>query len=83
MSGWWRVWNALAGRYGTELHVHRWVEASRKFNWAPDRMKMTANSISADLVREIGFGVTVVELRCEECGDVKAVRYAGDAGGCP
>jgi hypothetical protein len=61
-------------------HRHRWAETSRCFN--PPTIKLTnwSGPHDADLISTIMYGITVIELRCEECGDVKAVRYAGWAG---
>jgi hypothetical protein len=40
---------------------------------------LNVDRASEDLVRELAQGVTVVELRCDECGDVQARRLPGDA----
>lgn len=64
-------------------HRHLWRETSRQFQ----RSSLTVDGpYQADgangvvVLRELAFGVTVVELRCKVCGDVKAVRYVGDSG---
>jgi hypothetical protein len=58
------------------FHRHRWVEVRRYF--VPARV-LNVDRASEDLVRELAQGVTVVELRCDECGDVQARRLPGDA----
>lgn len=76
---WWREFvNALTGRFGEGVHRHQWVETSRRFNFAPAKVDHTG-FIPHEQVMELAYGITVVELRCDGCGDLKVVRYAGNA----
>jgi hypothetical protein len=61
-------------------HRHLWRETSRQFNQSERVMARATGTAYLQLARELEFGITVVELRCEACGDVKAVRYVGDSG---
>jgi hypothetical protein len=36
--------------------------------------------ITDEQMMELAYGITVVELRCKKCGDLKAVQYAGNVG---
>lgn len=60
-------------------HRHRWVETSRRFNPGHSGGLELAGFILHEQVMELVHGVTVVELRCDGCDDVKAVRYTGAA----
>lgn len=61
-------------------HRHLWRETSRQFN-PPTGFKISTWSVDGyDLARELSHGITVVELTCQACGGVKAVRYVGDSG---
>lgn len=62
------------------LHRHVWRETSRKFNRSGTVVKRSEGLNVMQLIREMEFGITVVELRCDACGDVKGVRYVGDSG---
>ena len=57
------------------FHMHHWTEAGRKFNAPTQRITKAAET--SENVMQIVYGMTVVELHCERCGDVKGVRYAG------
>jgi hypothetical protein len=78
MTWWHEFVNALAGRTGEVPHRHQWVETSRRFNLPPGKIEQTG-FVTHEQVMELAYGVTVVALRCSGCGDVKAVRYAGNA----
>lgn len=60
------------------MHRHRWEEQRRKFN--PPGFRAAEIRVSEEFLREFTFGVTVVELKCITCGDIKAVRYTGNSG---
>lgn len=60
------------------FHRHRWEEARRYFT-PPIARDVTVRGSAGDLFRELAQGVTVVELHCATCGDVKERRLAGDA----
>lgn len=64
------------------LHRHQWAEAGRRFN--PPTSRVTefkrVGHDGQQLLMQMMYGITVVELRCSSCGDVKAVSYAGDSG---
>lgn len=57
---------------------HQWDEASRRFN-PPDSELSRFKSATVAQVMPLIYGITVIELRCSGCGDVKAVRYTGVA----
>lgn len=56
---------------------HQWKEVKRTFS-QPDTGDVE-EVMGAQLAKEIWFGVTVVELRCDECGDIKFERVVGQA----
>jgi hypothetical protein len=56
---------------------HRWEEVRRYF--VRPKSLTEAENVPPDLAREWTQGVTVVELRCAECGDVQGRRLPGDA----
>lgn len=60
------------------LHRHHWVEVARRF--APPQGRWVKNA-TEEFGREVTFGFTVVELRCDGCGDVTHRRLPGDATG--
>jgi hypothetical protein len=60
------------------FHRHQWVETSRRFNPPQVDVKRWEGH-RTDLVMRLVYGITVVELRCDTCGDVKATSYAGEA----
>jgi hypothetical protein len=60
-------------------HRHQWAEASRRFNFPPAKVDHTG-FITDEQMMELAYGITVVELRCKKCGDLKAVQYAGNVG---
>lgn len=67
----------------TLWHRHQWQETSRQFSRSSitfDGPVEAGAGRGVELVREVAFGITVVELRCAGCGDVKGVRYVGDCG---
>jgi hypothetical protein len=58
------------------FHRHRWVEVRRFFVPPVRDVRISA---TRQLLRDLVNGYTVVELRCEDCGDLKAKRLSGDA----
>ena len=59
------------------FHRHDWSEVQRRFTGKVlERVKM--ERCSEELLRQMLFGVTVIELRCEKCGDRKTVKAMGD-----
>lgn len=64
----------------TFWHGHLWRETSRQFNRSDSVATRAEGPNMVQLARELEFGITVVELACKVCGDVKAVRYVGDSG---
>lgn len=64
-------------------HRHQWQEISRQFNQSDQVMTRSDGPNALQLARELQFGITVVELRCAGCGDIKGVRYVGDCGVTP
>jgi hypothetical protein len=59
-------------------HRHKWDETSRRFNPPTHEVtKFRADNVGSAL--PLLYGITVVELRCATCGDMKAIRYTGKA----
>lgn len=63
------------------FHRHRWVEVARRFVPPKASKARKVWNVSEDFIREFTFGFTVVELRCEECGNVAERKLTGDATG--
>lgn len=59
-------------------HIHHLVEAKRHFTPPLENLKRVAAD-SDEMLKMAMFGVTTVELRCSECGDIKTLEIAGDA----
>lgn len=65
--------------HGVNLwHRHQWTETSRRFN-PPDSELTQFRADSAANLMPVLYGITVVELHCTGCGDVRGVQYAGRA----
>ena len=59
-------------------HIHSLEEVARHFaRPAVGITKLTGTS--DELTQKLLFGVTTIELRCSECGDIKTTEIAGDA----
>lgn len=58
------------------FHKHKWEEVSRKFN-PPISRGFEANWISKDTFIRLTMGVTVIELKCTVCGDLKHMEVIG------
>lgn len=56
---------------------HRWQADARRFH--PPAGVTNIKGISEDFFREILYGITVVELRCEHCGMLTSQIIPGDA----
>lgn len=56
---------------------HIWTEMRRSYS--PPRLNAELERGSESLVRQLTFGVTTVELRCEACGEVKETLLTGRA----
>jgi len=56
---------------------HSWIEARRAFT--PSRLtgEFEAEQLKPEDFERLIFGVTTVELRCVNCGDVKGVTLLG------
>jgi hypothetical protein len=52
------------------MHTHSWIEIRRTYTPLPDR-KFTVKFASEDLLQRFFFGLTVVELKCSGCGDIR------------
>jgi hypothetical protein len=57
---------------------HRWEEIGRRFV-QPIATWRELSGASEAFFRELTFGLTVIELRCQECGDVAERRLTGSA----
>ena len=57
-------------------HQHQWTETSRRFN-PPEVVPTKWEGTNSDMLLQLVYGITVIELRCTDCGDVKGVRYTG------
>lgn len=56
---------------------HRWEEVRRYF--VPPTQDAEIENGTIEFGRELAQGVTIVELRCVECGDVSWRKLPGDA----
>lgn len=61
------------------FHQHHWIEQSRHFT-GPAGLSSVARGDSETIERLV-WGYTVVVLRCQACGDLKAVGIKGNACG--
>jgi hypothetical protein len=64
------------------FHRHRWEEVARRFTPPAERGFEVDRITSGMLDRLVSLdtqGETVIELRCEECGDVTYRTLPGDA----
>lgn len=59
------------------IHRHQWQEQQRYFVQRAGVSKV--NNVTEETVLKLACGYTVVELRCEGCGDVAARELLGDA----
>jgi hypothetical protein len=57
-----------------KIHLHKWNEVSRTFNY--NKGGTTAKG-SQDTVQKFLHGFTVIELKCETCGDLKHIEVLG------
>jgi len=59
-------------------HVHHLEEV--RCHFAPRPYSVTGvKGASEELAQKMFFGVTTIELRCRDCGDIKTTEIAGDA----
>lgn len=59
-------------------HTHHLEEVGRHF--APSLKVISGlKGASEELAQKMFFGVTTIELRCRDCGDIKTTEIAGDA----
>jgi len=63
------------------FHKHRWEEISRRFTAGVQLPKRVhnPNDETARVLEKIIFGFTVIELKCNECGELKHTIVIGDA----
>jgi len=61
------------------FHSHQWQETSRRFNESEMVPTKWESNSGNNVLLQILYGITVVELHCIKCGDIKAVRYIGNA----
>ena len=62
------------------FHRHKWEEISR--HYTPGVKLSNINNLNddtADVLERIIFGFTVIELKCNECGELNHVIVIGDA----
>ena len=57
---------------------HNWVEVRREFN---PPSKRGGNGLSEVLINKLAFGFTVIELKCQKCGDIKTIEFVGKSKG--
>lgn len=55
-----------------------WRELGRHYT-PPPSGRITAETATAVTLERIVFGLTVVELECERCHDIRGVELLGDA----
>ena len=56
---------------------HRYVEDGRAYT-PPASQLQSAENVPRDTMERILFGITVIVLRCENCGDVETRTGLGD-----
>lgn len=61
------------------LHRHRWSETKRYFVPPANRRVRVEHARADEILEGALHGFTVVELRCENCGDIAERRLEGDA----
>lgn len=54
------------------FHRHHWREAGRTYTPPKGKWK-TEGGLSEEMLQVLLQGVTNIELRCEECGDVRVI----------
>lgn len=59
-------------------HVHHLEEVARHFTPPLTNVKRLAG-VGDELIQKTLFGITTIELRCRDCGDVKRTELIGDA----
>jgi hypothetical protein len=65
---------------GKMFHLHNWYEVRRYFVPPASVAGLKARGVEGvDLFRDLANGYTVIELKCETCGDIKAKHLMGDA----
>jgi formylmethanofuran dehydrogenase subunit E len=58
---------------------HQWGETRRSYNRS--KMKLTeAGHMDSELMRELIFGITNVEMQCFLCGQIQVIRFCGKCG---
>lgn len=75
----WAVLSAWADAWGARSsgrHVHDWQETGRTFTGT---RPVEASWVTAADLERLAMGVTVIALRCSECGDVTSRELLGDA----
>lgn len=60
------------------FHSHQWVEQSRH-SVPPVSMGVKVKWCSERFMERMVCGVTVIVLRCADCGDLKTIEMIGDA----
>lgn len=56
---------------------HQWVETDRR-RFPPTVRSFKAGSMEdTDFLLKFTYGITTVELKCSECGDIKSVEMIG------
>lgn len=55
---------------------HDWEEMDRR-HYPPTVNNFEGDRLSEDLFLKIVYGITVVELTCQKCGDIKSHEMIG------
>lgn len=60
------------------FHHHKWVEVKRTFN-RPNKDVISVKNVSPEDLQKILHGFTIIELKCDDCGDMKFHETLGSA----
>jgi hypothetical protein len=55
---------------------HQWEEVGRRAT--PRLTKFNSEGVYPSDIERLAFGITVIELRCEHCGDIRSRELKGD-----
>ena len=58
-------------------HSHTWLEVRRSYSPPLWGSKWQGN-LTVEFSKMIAFGITSIELRCADCGDIKVTEAVGD-----
>lgn len=57
---------------------HKWTEVRRRYTSGLNTSDMKAKGLTQETLNHILYGFTSVEMRCDECKNIKFVTQNGD-----